>query len=107
LADPSLRHGQNAVSEDLCIGGFFISIRGQALVFGSQPVSFKRINSIAIFAAARIPFHMELLVGKGGLRRFGPLNALSPPSRRLASKGSRAIPTATEIANTSSPTANA
>jgi hypothetical protein len=34
-----------------------------------------------------------------------PANAT--PSRRLASKGSRAIPTVIEIANTSSPTANA
>jgi len=35
------------------------------LWFRSQPVSLKRINSIAILAAARIPVQMEFLVATG------------------------------------------
>ena len=36
--------------------------------FRSQPVSLKRIISIAILAAARIPVQMEFLVGTGRFR---------------------------------------
>jgi len=45
-----------ASSEVLCIGGFFeLDPEVNSLWFRFQPVSLKRINSIAILADARIP----------------------------------------------------
>jgi hypothetical protein len=55
--------------QDLCIGGFSISIAGRLLWFGSQ---LKRIDSIQTLAAARIPVPMKFSVGTG--ENFGNLS---------------------------------
>jgi hypothetical protein len=59
-------------SEDLRIGGFFYLDRGSAARgFGFRSLlSFERINSIAILAAARTPVQMEFLIGTGRRRLF-------------------------------------
>jgi hypothetical protein len=54
-----------ASSDDLGIGCFSISIRGQPLVVQIAARSLKRINSTAILAAARIPVQMEFSLGTG------------------------------------------